>query len=141
MFTSLWSKLTGQKTTAPPPTTATCLMCGTCCKSFGGHLHASAADLRRWQELGREDILTRVGSYGFLWIDPISHRIAQECPFLAQLDEERWGCSIHEVKPDICRAYPTLAHARRCLRGVFLETAALCCAWWELGCGEMFCLA
>lgn len=102
-----------------------CLMCGTCCKSFGGHLQASKRDLQRWTDLGREDILKWVGNNGWLWVDPESRHIIHRCPFLAPLDDKRFICSIHSVKPDICRDYPTLAHARRCLKGVFLQLTIL----------------
>ena len=101
---------------APPR----CLCCGRCCESFGGHLQASSSDLERWRRLGREDLLARVSSIGWLWIDPRTGKLEDDCPFLERTGPETALCAIQDVKPDICRDYPTLAHGRQCLRGVFL---------------------
>ncbi len=98
-----------------------CLGCGKCCESFGGHLNASRADIDRWRHLGREDLLSRVNRLGWIWVDPETKRRLDRCPFLERTGPDSAHCTIHEIKPDICRAYPTLAHARRCLRGVFLN--------------------
>lgn len=116
-----------------------CLMCGACCKAFGGHLHASALDLERWRSLGRDDILRWVGNNGWLWVDPASRHIVHHCPFLRPFDANRFICGIHEIKPDICRSYPTLAHARRCLKGVFLQTTLVAGAICGLLCLDRFC--
>jgi Fe-S-cluster containining protein len=100
----------------------TCLQCGRCCEAFGGHLHASSADLARWRALGRDDLLSRVEPVSsWIWIDPATRRLEERCPFLVHEGPERALCAIQDVKPDICRDYPTLAHGRRCLRGVFLR--------------------
>lgn len=101
-----------------------CLGCGRCCESFGGHLEASRADLARWRSLGRDDLLRRVSAIGWLWIDPATGKLEPSCPFLLRTGPDSAICAIHEVKPDICRDYPTLAHGHRCLRGVFLGLAA-----------------
>lgn len=98
-----------------------CLCCGRCCDSFGGHLNASAQDLARWKQEGREDLLSRVNRLGWIWVDPETKQMLDPCPFLQQIDEQRKGCSINDTKPDICRAYPTLAHGNRCLSGGFLK--------------------
>lgn len=103
-----------------------CLCCGQCCESFGGHLNASSADLDRWRRLGREDLLRRVSAIGWIWIDPETGLLERSCPFLQRTGPDRQVCAINDVKPDMCRDYPTLAHARRCLRGVFLGWAWLC---------------
>lgn len=97
-----------------------CLCCGKCCESFGGHLQASKADLQRWRQLGRDDLLSRVNRLGWIWVDPQTQKPVGRCPFLIRTDAATARCEINEVKPDICRAYPTLAHSRRCLRGVLL---------------------
>lgn len=97
-----------------------CLCCGQCCEAFGGHLEASQADLDRWRRLGREDLLRRVSGIGWIWIDPETGTLEDDCPFLERVSPERAICSIQEIKPDICRAYPTIAHGNACLRGVFL---------------------
>jgi Fe-S-cluster containining protein len=102
-----------------------CLCCGKCCELFGGHLNASKADIERWRNLGREDLLNRVNRCGWIWVDPDTKRLEETCPFLRRTEPETAHCAIHDVKPDICRAYPTLAHGRRCLRGVFLKYTIL----------------
>jgi Fe-S-cluster containining protein len=99
-----------------------CLCCGKCCELFGGHLNASKADIERWRNLGREDLLNRVNRLGWIWVDPETKRREEKCPFLRRTGPETAYCTIHDVKPDICRAYPTLAHGRRCPRGVFLNS-------------------
>lgn len=97
-----------------------CRSCGRCCEAFGGHLQASRADLERWRRLGREDLLRRVSPIGWIWIDPATGALEPSCPFLERTGPTTARCAIHEIKPDICRDYPTLAHGRRCLSGVFL---------------------
>ena len=98
-----------------------CLCCGQCCESFGWHLNASKADQQRWLNQGREDLLVRVNRLGWIWTNPQTGQPEERCPFLERLDEKTVVCGIQETKPDICRSYPTLAHGRRCLRGVFLR--------------------
>lgn len=98
-----------------------CACCGRCCESFGGHLHASGHDKERWRREGREDLLSRVNRLGWIWVDPDTKEMLERCPFISRISEQQSICSIQETKPDICRAYPTLAHGRRCLRGVFLK--------------------
>ncbi len=102
-----------------------CLQCGQCCEAFGGHLPASRADLERWRRLGREDLLARVSPAGYLWIDPSTGHIETACPHLRRSGPQRATCAINDVKPDTCRDYPTLAHGRRCPRGVFLGWGGL----------------
>jgi Fe-S-cluster containining protein len=57
---------------------------------------------------------------GWIWLDPETGGLEERCPFLTATGPTTTLCAIHDVKPDICRDYPTLAHGRRCLRGVFL---------------------
>jgi Fe-S-cluster containining protein len=97
-----------------------CARCGTCCRAFGGHLHASRRDLERWRRLGRDDLLRRVSGIGWIWIDPAKGILERSCPFLEVLGPESTACAIEDVKPDMCRDYPTVAHGRRCPRGVFV---------------------
>ena len=98
-----------------------CLCCGKCCKSFGGHLHAYQHDLDRWRREGRDDLLSRVNRLGWIWVDPETKQLEESCPFIVEIGAEKSVCAIQETKPDICRDYPTLAHGKRCLQGVFLE--------------------
>jgi len=95
-----------------------CRDCGACCESFGGHLRASKTDLERWRAEGREDLLSRVNRLGWLWVDPVSARPLERCPHLERVDGETTRCRIHRTKPEMCRSYPTLAHGRRCVRGI-----------------------
>jgi Fe-S-cluster containining protein len=98
-----------------------CGCCGDCCRAFGGHLNASRADQERWRSEGREDLLCRVNRLGWIWYDPETGKPEEICPFLVQSDPETAVCGIHETKPAMCRDYPTVAHGRRCLHGVFLK--------------------
>lgn len=95
-----------------------CLACGYCCQLFGGNLRASQNDLKRWKESGREDILKLVNRLGWIWVDPKSGKFVDPCPFLKSTPDKKCKCGIHDTKPDMCRAYPTLAHEKRCVRGV-----------------------
>lgn len=95
-----------------------CRACGTCCELFGGHLRASEADLGRWRAQGREDLLSRVNRLGWIWVNPESGRRIERCPYLERADDETARCAIHHTKPEMCRAYPTLAHGRQCVRGI-----------------------
>jgi Fe-S-cluster containining protein len=99
---------------------AHCLCCGDCCESFGGHLQASKHDKERWRREGREDILAHVYLHGWIWVEPETKELLERCPFLQETPEHLKICAIQETKPDICRDYPTLAHGKRCLHGVFL---------------------
>ncbi|PLX46198.1 MAG: hypothetical protein C0609_01075 [Deltaproteobacteria bacterium] len=95
-----------------------CLLCGTCCRAFGGHLRASRNDIKRWQEEKREDILKHVNRLGWLWLNPDTGSLLPKCPYIKEDGEDRFVCAIHETKPEICRAYPTLAHEKRCAAGI-----------------------
>jgi Fe-S-cluster containining protein len=98
-----------------------CACCGRCCESFGGHLNASPHDLARWRREGRDDLLHRVNRLGWIWIDPATGRLEDQCPFLHQNGEQRRICAINDTKPDMCRDYPTMAHGFRCPSGSFLK--------------------
>lgn len=71
--------------------------------------------------LGREDMLSRVNRLGWIWVDPQTGKHFDICPYLHSTGPETAGCAIHDIKPDICRSYPTLAHGRRCVRGIFFS--------------------
>lgn len=106
-----------------------CLQCGQCCESFGGHLTASPQDLIRWREHGREDLLAQTNHLGWIWVDPETKKLIKTCPHIDRSDPEHARCAIYEDRPDICRSYPTLAHGKRCLHGVFLSCwSTICCS-------------
>lgn len=101
-----------------------CRACGLCCELFGGYLHASPADLERWRRLGRDDLLALVNAYGWIWIHPRDGRRGRPCPFLKRTDSGAARCDIHDIKPDMCRAYPSLDHGRHCIQGIFIPRAS-----------------
>lgn len=100
----------------------TCQRCGRCCRTLDYRDGCSVADYRRWQALGREDILRWVGVVRRegrivacrIWMEPGTNRYAGVCPWLRQTaDGRRHSCTIHVVRPTICREYPgTRKHAR-----------------------------
>ena len=98
-----------------------CRQCGRCCRVLDYHRECTAEDYRRWQSLGREDILRWVrripgpgGTSAYrIWVAPGTREPASECPFLQnEPGTARVYCGIHDVKPEICRQYPfTRKHA------------------------------
>lgn len=98
-----------------------CLACGECCRAFSWHLKASPRDIERWQRLGRTDVLARVNRLGWLWYDPDTGKRLGLCPYLVETAPDKAHCAIHDIKPDICRAYPPLSQYRSCFKGTFLH--------------------
>jgi len=106
-----------------------CRQCGHCCRELEFNDSLNEADYRKWEELGRDDILAWVGTTRrngetvsrAIWILPGTRQFATTCPWLEKIrGEERWGCRIHDVKPEICRQYPgTRKHARMTGCGAF----------------------
>jgi len=93
-----------------------CRQCGYCCKNLKAHyLAVPEADVRRWKELGRDDILKwivkievrgEVLDYD-IWRDPNTGEDIDGCPWLNRDAESgRYFCAIHDVKPSVCREYP-----------------------------------
>lgn len=91
-----------------------CQRCGICC------LHARfyevhEEDVYAWKQQGRTDILQWIrprplgqGDYAYeVWIDPVTGRIAERCPWLKD-ESHRDGhvCQIYDVRPTICRYFP-----------------------------------
>ncbi|BBO66703.1 hypothetical protein DSCA_06330 [Desulfosarcina alkanivorans] len=99
-----------------------CLQCGHCCRTLSFHDGCTRSDYYRWLELGRTDILDWVGTvrrHGHvaacrIWIVPGTNRYARKCPWLKKLPvRDQYACTIHEVRPAICRQYPgSRKHAR-----------------------------
>jgi len=99
-----------------------CLQCGRCCRKLAYKDGCSVADYRHWVELGRTDILKWVGTvrqegaviHCRIWMIPGTNRYAETCPWLKRGDTpNRYLCTIHDVRPTICRQYPgTRKHAR-----------------------------
>ena len=99
-----------------------CLQCGHCCRTLDYRDGCSVKDYQRWQKLGRTDILRWVGvvkesgkvTACRIWMVPGTNRFADACPWLKRGDRpKRFVCSIHDVRPVICRQYPgSRKHAR-----------------------------
>lgn len=112
----LWDRIHSGK----QPHSRGCRSCGHCCDLYGGYLHASDADLKRWRQLGRDDLLALVNEMGWIWIDPKKRRRGDPCPFLQRISPDEARCAIHAIKPDMCRDYPSLDHGRHCVRGIYI---------------------
>ena len=99
-----------------------CTQCGHCCRTLNYHDGCSVDDYQRWQDLGRSDILDWVGvvrQHGQvtacrIWLTPGTNDFAETCPWLTRSpDPNRYVCTIHDVRPTICRQYPgSRKHAR-----------------------------
>lgn len=85
-----------------------CTQCGACCLA-NVNAFMSEADLERWREEGRRDILHILENEQAVWAGDrlVSARDGMPlwgCPFL-----EPWGrrfrCSIYETRPQVCRDY------------------------------------
>ena len=98
-----------------------CRQCGQCCLTLDYHLECTTNDYKRWQDLGRDDILewvrciprrSKPTAY-HIWVEPGTESPAGVCPFLKkEPGSEKRVCRIHDVKPEICRLYPfTRKHA------------------------------
>jgi Fe-S-cluster containining protein len=92
-----------------------CHQCGQCCLSLDYHSAVTVADVEKWRQAGRQDILDWVGCFKTdasdsvyrIWVTPGTRRFASRCPFLyKEPSGNRCTCRIHDVKPDICRQYP-----------------------------------
>ena len=92
-----------------------CRQCGYCCKPLEYRNELTAADVARWKQQNRIDILPWVGTSRRgkgeivyrMWVNPDTLRFVEICPFIEERSpENRWVCTIHNTKPEICRHYP-----------------------------------
>lgn len=93
-----------------------CRHCGLCCTEVPGAFENSAdlADIQRWEDEGRDDILAWVlawyAGWGAvlyeLWVNPKTGNIADGCPWLEWQDDGTCTCRIHDTKPKHCRDWP-----------------------------------
>ncbi len=101
-----------------------CCQCGQCCRTLDYETGCEESDIQRWRNRGRTDILAWVqqrnagpsasGPAYRIWVDPDTGEIPQTCPWLAPCPDhaDRFMCTIHEIKPEVCREYPyTTKHA------------------------------
>lgn len=100
----------------PDMTGFSCKQCGRCCSRLDYHSGVTSEDVARLGALGRTDVLKWIGrgkdSSGRMvyrmWVAPETRRpVSGPCPFLKQGDtNEHHICTIHDVKPTVCRNYP-----------------------------------
>jgi len=99
-----------------------CKRCGKCCIEEGGEIYATLDDALRWRKQGRRDILRYLAGWNYhanfdvekwgvadldLWFDPITGDELFQCPFLKKMkNQNKYRCTIHETKPEICREFP-----------------------------------
>jgi Fe-S-cluster containining protein len=100
-----------------------CRQCGKCCRTLDYETSCDKSDIQRWQDMGRTDILAwvhcrnRAGDADAqpyrIWVNPDTGKTAQTCPWLFPCpDQDRFLCTIHDIKPEVCREYPfTSKHA------------------------------
>jgi Fe-S-cluster containining protein len=99
-----------------------CTQCGHCCLTLDYREGCTPADVARWQEIGRTDILEWVGTVRQsgrvvacrIWMVPGTNGYADRCPWLTVSPEHgNTVCTIHDVRPTVCRQYPgSRKHAR-----------------------------
>jgi Fe-S-cluster containining protein len=87
-----------------------CLHCGNCCTNLDYSRALTSEDIAMWKHAGRDDILAWVGKDkedgGYvIWVNPDTGETQEPCPFLAN-ENGNHACSIHALKPTICREYP-----------------------------------
>ena len=92
-----------------------CKQCGHCCINLNAFATcASEADVQRWEEAGRSDILAWVEQIVLgdvcvydIWLHSETGDDVSRCPWLQVLpDSGKYVCGIDAVKPDICRDFP-----------------------------------
>ena len=101
------------------PDNFNCTGCGKCCTHapYMGTLTADDEDLRRWEDADRYDILatayifdwgTGKTRFADLWMDPKTgdEDTSGICPWVKKIGNDNWHCTIHELRPNICRSYP-----------------------------------
>ncbi len=83
-----------------------CNQCGKCCTKYSdGGLSASADEIGSW-EIFRPEIYRYV-SAGNIWIDPVTGKQMERCPWLKQLPgQQKYTCDIYYDRPDDCKYYP-----------------------------------
>jgi len=103
-----------------------CIQCGLCCKVFGDRITPTVENLYTWMENKRTDILKFfslcVGEGRYINAatispenladvisielrDPEDRSYLACCPFLRRSGKNRYLCSIHTAKPDMCCNY------------------------------------
>lgn len=94
-----------------------CKRCGHCCLNLSDAYRGcvSDADLKRWQDAGRKDLLVWVETINLssnnqlhmVWVHPETGDDVDRCPWLLDLlDGKGHICGINAIKPDYCRNFP-----------------------------------
>ncbi len=86
---------------------ALCRRCGECCMSVS-KVRATPADIQRWIEEEREEVLSRLRiteREGVLVTDGTLRLGDSGCSFL-EAGAEGYACRIHDTKPEVCAEYP-----------------------------------
>lgn len=97
--------------------TFSCRCCGHCCLNLVDAYQGcvSDADLQRWRQQGRDDLLAWVVTLDLgpgnqlhtAWVDPDTGDDVERCPWLLdRIDGSGHLCGIDATKPDHCRNYP-----------------------------------
>jgi Fe-S-cluster containining protein len=112
-----------------------CRRCGNCCKTIGADMDVENSDIQRWLDKEAWDILQWVDVITIdgnrihgddwmlhlgenvneinpvmadVWISPKTGDVAGRCPFLRKVvHEDIYECSIEDMKPVACKAFPT----------------------------------
>lgn len=68
---------------------------------------ATETDMLLWL-IRAPEVLDYVGDSHFnLWVNPGTGKELKRCPWLdKQQGQEKYGCQIHHVRPEVCRDYP-----------------------------------
>lgn len=80
-----------------------CLNCGACCFQRAGTILVTEADIERWRERGREDILAQLepGHFGYQAFKMSD----QGCCVFHGTPEHPHACAIYEDRADVCRDF------------------------------------
>lgn len=96
-----------------------CTGCGKCCLEGASRLQAVESDIAMWEEraphlLQYVVIAGEPGDRtGDIWTGPQSAKDTTRCRWIKKYPgREQYYCRIYEVRPQVCRRYPTsLEHA------------------------------
>ena len=98
-----------------------CTGCGRCCTygPYTGSMSADQEDIQRWEDAERYDILETAfflypnARTADLWRDPVTgDEVQGSCPWVRQVSKDMWHCTIHALRPNVCRNYPVSTEQR-----------------------------
>jgi len=89
-----------------------CSSCGACCRGERHYgLILLPGDYERWIQEKREDILCYIENsvYGLhraiIWKNANTGKYLDYCPFLQEVDNGKYKCTIQDTKPTICKLF------------------------------------